>query len=136
LLDLVIFTCIGERISTTPDLTRSTTLLDRSVSLPLLPFSSLSPHAARPTLFLVLPYLPSSQILLARRLGKDTIIAETGAGQHGVATATACARFGMKCKIYMGEEDVRRQALNVFRIKMLGAEVRSASSSFPSWWQA
>jgi tryptophan synthase len=63
------------------------------------------------------------QILLARRLGKTRIIAETGAGQHGVATATVCAKFGMKCTIYMGAEDVRRQALNVFRIKLLGAKV-------------
>ncbi|KAI9723217.1 MAG: anthranilate synthase / indole-3-glycerol phosphate synthase [Candelaria pacifica] len=63
------------------------------------------------------------QILLARRLGKTQIIAETGAGQHGVATATVCAKFGMKCTIYMGAEDVRRQALNVFRIKLLGASV-------------
>ncbi|KAI9049675.1 hypothetical protein LZ554_005833 [Drepanopeziza brunnea f. sp. 'monogermtubi'] len=63
------------------------------------------------------------QILLARRLGKTEIIAETGAGQHGVATATVCAKFGMKCTIYMGAEDVRRQALNVFRIKLLGATV-------------
>ncbi|KAL8661545.1 MAG: hypothetical protein Q9202_005490 [Teloschistes flavicans] len=63
------------------------------------------------------------QILLARRLGKTRIIAETGAGQHGVATATVCAKFGMPCTIYMGAEDVRRQALNVFRIKLLGARV-------------
>lgn len=63
------------------------------------------------------------QILLARRLGKTKIIAETGAGQHGVATATMCAKFGMKCVIYMGAEDVQRQALNVFRIKLLGASV-------------
>ena len=63
------------------------------------------------------------QILLARRMGKTEIIAETGAGQHGVATATVCAKFGMKCTIYMGAEDVRRQALNVFRIKLLGASV-------------
>ncbi|KAI4185879.1 MAG: hypothetical protein L6R41_003851 [Letrouitia leprolyta] len=63
------------------------------------------------------------QILLARRLGKTRIIAETGAGQHGVATATVCAKFGMPCTIYMGAEDVRRQALNVFRIKLLGATV-------------
>lgn len=63
------------------------------------------------------------QILLARRLGKTEIIAETGAGQHGVATATCCAKFGMKCTIFMGAEDVRRQALNVFRIKLLGAQV-------------
>ncbi|KAF7715557.1 Tryptophan synthase [Penicillium ucsense] len=63
------------------------------------------------------------QILLARRLGKTRIIAETGAGQHGVATATVCAKFGMKCTVYMGAEDVRRQALNVFRMKLLGASV-------------
>lgn len=63
------------------------------------------------------------QILLARRLGKTEIIAETGAGQHGVATATVCAQFNMPCTIYMGAEDVRRQALNVFRIKLLGAKV-------------
>lgn len=63
------------------------------------------------------------QVLLARRLGKTEIIAETGAGQHGVATATVCARFGMKCTVFMGAEDVRRQALNVFRIKLLGATV-------------
>ena len=63
------------------------------------------------------------QILVARRLGKTEIIAETGAGQHGVATATVCAFFGMKCTVYMGSEDVRRQALNVFRMKLLGASV-------------
>lgn len=63
------------------------------------------------------------QVLIARRLGKKRIIAETGAGQHGVATATVCAKFGMECVIYMGAEDVRRQALNVFRIKLLGASV-------------
>ncbi|KAF7295367.1 Tryptophan synthase [Mycena indigotica] len=63
------------------------------------------------------------QILLARRIGKTRIIAETGAGQHGVATATVCAKFGMECVIYMGAEDVRRQALNVFRIEMLGGKV-------------
>ncbi|RKO99791.1 hypothetical protein CXG81DRAFT_27470 [Caulochytrium protostelioides] len=63
------------------------------------------------------------QVLLARRLGKTRIIAETGAGQHGVATATACAKFGLECVIYMGAEDVRRQSLNVFRIRLLGASV-------------
>lgn len=63
------------------------------------------------------------QILLARRLGKKRIIAETGAGQHGVATATVCAKFGMECVVYMGAEDVRRQALNVFRMRLLGASV-------------
>ncbi|KAF5381055.1 hypothetical protein D9615_004157 [Tricholomella constricta] len=64
-----------------------------------------------------------ASILLARRIGKTRIIAETGAGQHGVATATVCAKFGMECIIYMGAEDVRRQALNVFRIEMLGGKV-------------
>jgi len=68
------------------------------------------------------------QVLLARRMGKPRIIAETGAGQHGVATATACARFGIECIVYMGEEDVRRQALNVFRMNLLGAEVVPVSS--------
>lgn len=63
------------------------------------------------------------QVLLARRLGKTKVIAETGAGQHGVATATVCAKFGMQCVVYMGAEDVRRQALNVFRMKLLGATV-------------
>jgi tryptophan synthase beta chain len=63
------------------------------------------------------------QILLARRMGKRRIIAETGAGQHGVATATACALFGMECVVYMGEEDMRRQRLNVFRMRLLGATV-------------
>jgi len=64
------------------------------------------------------------QILLARRMGKRRIIAETGAGQHGVATATVCALFGLDCVVYMGAEDMRRQALNVFRMQLLGAEVR------------
>ncbi|KAJ3194489.1 tryptophan synthetase [Irineochytrium annulatum] len=68
------------------------------------------------------------QVLLAMRLGKKRIIAETGAGQHGVATATVCAKFGLECIIYMGAEDVRRQALNVFRIKLLGAKVIPVSS--------
>ncbi len=68
------------------------------------------------------------QILLARRMGKTRIIAETGAGQHGVATATACARFGLQCVVYMGEVDVERQKPNVFRMKLLGAEVRPVSS--------
>src|SRR4051812_4304584 len=63
------------------------------------------------------------QILLARRMGKQRIIAETGAGQHGVATATVCALFGMDCIVYMGEEDMRRQRLNVFRMRLLGANV-------------
>src|SRR5688572_2465227 len=68
------------------------------------------------------------QILLARRMGKQRIIAETGAGQHGVATATVCALFGIECVVYMGEEDARRQALNVFRMNLLGAEVRTVSA--------
>ena len=68
------------------------------------------------------------QILIARRLGKKRIIAETGAGQHGVATATVCARFGFDCVIYMGAEDMRRQALNVARMKFLGAEVRAVTA--------
>ncbi|HEV7587475.1 MAG TPA: tryptophan synthase subunit beta [Longimicrobium sp.] len=68
------------------------------------------------------------QVLLARRMGKQRIIAETGAGQHGVATATACALFGLGCIVYMGEEDVRRQALNVYRMHLLGAEVRPVGS--------
>ena len=68
------------------------------------------------------------QILLARRMGKTRIIAETGAGQHGVATATVCARFGLKCVVYMGAEDVRRQQPNVFRMRLLGAEVVAVQS--------
>jgi len=68
------------------------------------------------------------QALLAIRMGKKRIIAETGAGQHGVATATVCARFGLKCIIYMGEEDIKRQSLNVFRMKLLGAEVKVVTS--------
>jgi len=68
------------------------------------------------------------QILLAKRMGKTRIIAETGAGQHGVATATVCARFGLPCVIYMGAEDVRRQSPNVFRMKLLGAEVVPVTS--------
>ncbi|BEJ16478.1 hypothetical protein CspHIS471_0510830 [Cutaneotrichosporon sp. HIS471] len=68
------------------------------------------------------------QILLAKRLGKTRIIAETGAGQHGVATATVCAKFGLECVVYMGAEDVRRQEMNVFRIKMLGATVVPVTS--------
>ena len=68
------------------------------------------------------------QALLARRMGKHRVIAETGAGQHGVATATACALFGLECIVYMGEVDIARQAPNVFRMKLLGAEVRSVSS--------
>ncbi len=68
------------------------------------------------------------QALLARRMGKTRIIAETGAGQHGVATATACARFGLECCVYMGSEDVRRQQLNVFRMRLMGAKVIEVDS--------
>ena len=68
------------------------------------------------------------QILLAKRLGKTRIIAETGAGQHGVATATVCARFGMECVVYMGQVDMERQALNVARMRLMGAEVRAVTA--------
>lgn len=68
------------------------------------------------------------QVLLAKRMGKKKVIAETGAGQHGVATATAAALFGLECEVFMGEEDVKRQALNVFRMKILGAKVNSVKS--------
>ena len=68
------------------------------------------------------------QVLLARRMGKQRVIAETGAGQHGVATATVCALFGLDCVVYMGAEDMRRQALNVFRMNLLGAEVREVNA--------
>ena len=67
------------------------------------------------------------QVLLAKKMGKNKVIAETGAGQHGVATATAAALFGMECTIYMGEEDVKRQSLNVFRMELLGAKVHSVT---------
>ncbi|KAG1365348.1 tryptophan synthase beta chain 1 [Cocos nucifera] len=69
-----------------------------------------------------------AQALLAKRLGKKRIIAETGAGQHGVATATVCARFGLECVVYMGAQDMERQALNVFRMRLLGAQVRAVHS--------
>ncbi|NNM29065.1 MAG: pyridoxal-phosphate dependent enzyme, partial [Akkermansiaceae bacterium] len=68
------------------------------------------------------------QALLAKRLGKKRIIAETGAGQHGVATATVCARFGLECVVYMGAVDMERQALNVARMELLGAEVRPVTA--------
>ena len=70
----------------------------------------------------------SARCLLARRMGKRRIIAETGAGQHGVATATVCARFGLECVVYMGAEDMKRQALNVFRMRLMGAEVRGVEA--------
>lgn len=69
-----------------------------------------------------------AQVLLAKRMGKKRIVAETGAGQHGVATATVCARFGLQCIVYMGAHDMQRQALNVFRMKLMGAEVRSVEA--------
>ncbi len=72
------------------------------------------------------------QILLAKRMGKTRIIAETGAGQHGVATATVCALFGLPCIIYMGEKDIERQSPNVFRMKLLGAEIKSVSTGSKS----
>jgi tryptophan synthase beta chain len=68
------------------------------------------------------------QVLLAKRMGKQRVIAETGAGQHGVATATVCARFGIQCVIYMGKHDMERQALNVFRMRLMGAEVRAVTA--------
>ena len=68
------------------------------------------------------------QILLAAKMGKTRIIAETGAGQHGVATATVAALFGLKCEVFMGEEDIKRQAINVFKMKLLGAKVSAVSS--------
>ncbi|MEE8428082.1 MAG: pyridoxal-phosphate dependent enzyme, partial [Gammaproteobacteria bacterium] len=68
------------------------------------------------------------QALLAKRMGKSRVIAETGAGQHGVATATVAARFGMHCVVYMGTKDIQRQASNVYRMKLLGAEVRPVES--------
>lgn len=68
------------------------------------------------------------QVLLAKRMGKKRVIAETGAGQHGVATATVAAMFGMKCEVFMGEEDIKRQALNVFKMKILGSKVTSVTS--------
>jgi tryptophan synthase beta chain len=68
------------------------------------------------------------QVLLARRMGRRRIIAETGAGQHGVATATVCARYGLECIVYMGEEDMRRQSLNVFRMRLMGAKVVAVTS--------
>lgn len=69
-----------------------------------------------------------AQVLLAKRMGKQRIVAETGAGQHGVATATVCARFGLQCVVYMGIHDMERQALNVFRMRLMGAEVRSVEA--------
>ena len=68
------------------------------------------------------------QILLAKKMGKKRIVAETGAGQHGLATATVCALFNLKCIIYMGEVDIKRQAPNVFKMKLLGAEIQSVKS--------
>jgi tryptophan synthase beta chain len=99
---------------------------------PLYPAHRLSEHAGVETWFKREDLLHTGahklnnalgQILLARRMGKDRVIAETGAGQHGVATATVCALFGMRCQVYMGVEDMRRQALNVYKMRLLGADV-------------
>ncbi|MDQ3745261.1 MAG: tryptophan synthase subunit beta [Acidobacteriota bacterium] len=105
---------------------------------PLFKASRLTEHAGGATLYLKREDLSHTgshkinnalgQVLLARRMGKRRVIAETGAGQHGVATATVCALFGLRCVVYMGTEDVRRQALNVFRMRLLGAEVREVDS--------
>ncbi|MDM7995587.1 MAG: tryptophan synthase subunit beta [Acidobacteriota bacterium] len=105
---------------------------------PLTPARRLASHLGRGRIYLKREDLTHTgahkinnaigQILLARRMGKTRIIAETGAGQHGVATATAAALFGMECDIYMGTEDMRRQALNVFRMQLLGATVRPVDS--------
>ncbi|MCJ7763604.1 MAG: tryptophan synthase subunit beta [Dehalococcoidales bacterium] len=104
---------------------------------PLYPSEGLSKHCGGARIFLKREDLAHTgahkinnalgQGLLARRMGKHRIIAETGAGQHGVATAAVCAMLGMECIIYMGEEDIRRQSLNVFRMKLMGAEVRPVS---------
>jgi tryptophan synthase beta chain len=105
---------------------------------PLFPAQRLTEHAGGARIFLKREDLLHTgahkinntlgQILLARRMGKARIIAETGAGQHGVATATVCALFGLQCVVYMGSEDMRRQELNVFRMQLLGAEVRDVDS--------
>ena len=78
----------------------------------------------------------NGQAMLARRMGKPRVIAETGAGQHGVATATICARYGLECVVYMGSEDVKRQAPNVYRMNLLGATVRGVDAGArisPRW---
>jgi tryptophan synthase beta chain len=105
---------------------------------PLYPAEKLSKHCGGARIFLKREDLAHTgahkinnalgQGLLARRMGKRRIIAETGAGQHGVATAAVCAKLGLECIIYMGEEDMRRQSLNVFRIRLMGAEVRAVSA--------
>src|ERR1700690_1614880 len=105
---------------------------------PLYEAARLSEHAGSARLFLKREDLNHTgshkinnvlgQALLAKRMGKARVIAETGAGQHGVATATVCALFGMECVVYMGEEDMRRQELNVYRMRLLGAEVRGVES--------
>ena len=105
---------------------------------PLAPAERLSAHAGGAPIWLKREDLAHTgahkinntigQALLAKRLGKTRIIAETGAGQHGVATATACARLGLRCEVYMGAEDVRRQALNVFRMRLLGAKVNAVET--------
>ncbi len=105
---------------------------------PLFQADSLSAHCGGAKIFLKREDLAHTgahkinnalgQALLARRMGKQRVVAETGAGQHGVATAAVCAKLGLECIVYMGEEDVQRQSLNVFRMKLMGAEVRSVDS--------
>src|SRR5438270_4097821 len=105
---------------------------------PLFLAARLTEHAGGARIYLKREDLPHTgshkinnalgQVLLARRMGKQRIIAETGAGQHGVATATVCALFGLQCVVYMGAEDMRRQQLNVFRMQLLGAEVREVDA--------
>ena len=124
-----------QAVADTQFLTELDTLLKRFVGrpTPLTPARRLSKYLGGPAIYLKREDLAHTgahkinntigQALLAIRMGKKRVIAETGAGQHGVATATACAHFGLKCEVYMGAEDVRRQALNVFRMKLLGAQV-------------
>jgi len=105
---------------------------------PLFRATRLTEHCGGPTIYLKREDLLHTgahkinnsigQVLLARRMNKKRIVAETGAGQHGVATATVCALFGLECVVYMGAEDMRRQALNVFRMQLLGAEVREVNA--------
>ena len=124
-----------------PDFAAELDLLFRSYSgrpTPLTPARRLAAHLGRGRIYLKREDLNHTgahkinnalgQILLARRMGKTRVIAETGAGQHGVATAPVAALFGMECKIYMGTEDMRRQALNVFRMRLLGARVTPVDS--------
>jgi tryptophan synthase beta chain len=124
-----------------PDFQRELDVLLRTYAgrpTPLTPARRLAAHMGRGRIYLKREDLTHTgahkinnaigQILLARLMGKTRIIAETGAGQHGVATATVAALFGMECDIYMGTEDMRRQSLNVFRMQLLGANVRPVNS--------